>query len=123
MMLDLAIMSDELPKWIRIGPPTMKYFYQLASVEPIVYRGTRRAEGWEMHPRGECLWLFQRGPLWVAAHAPRNAARVEQVLSSSQVMFATLGNPLEEGVHNWFAAYGFCRTEHAEPDSVPLQIH
>ena len=131
---ELAIVNADLPRWLRIGAARHKYFYQLVSVEPIIYKGTRGAAN-PQPADNECLWLFQRGPTWVAAHAPRNATRVDEVIRTTHLVFATAENPLEEGDHHWdnvdvdqllpngeavLVGLGFFRTQHVEPDSVRI---
>jgi hypothetical protein len=135
-MLAITDGTPDLPQWIRIGPPRYKYFYQLMSVEPIIYRGTRGAAN-PPPEDNECLWLFQRGPTWVAAHAPKNATAADEVLNTTHLVFATNENALAEGDHDWdtvdlnfvlpngeavLVGLGSFRTQHVDqPDTVQLR--
>jgi hypothetical protein len=136
-VLDWVLVCEVLPPLIRIGHPRDEVFYQLMSLEPVVYKGTRSASNTDPPARDdECLWLFQRGPMWVAAHAPKNATEVHEVINTTHLVFATDENALEEGDHNWdsvdmsgllpngdvpLVSLGSFRTQHVdEPDSMQL---
>jgi hypothetical protein len=66
-------------------------------LDPVIYRGTNCAEGSNL---ADVLWLFQRGTLWVAAHAP-HSSNVLDVLLTPNLVFAATEDILQEGDHEW----------------------
>jgi hypothetical protein len=97
-----ASMIETLPAAIFIGTRRQQFFYNLVALEPVVYRATRSSDdGFPPAADGEVLWLFKRDGLWVAGHAPQDCDSLDEILTTSKLVYATEENALEEGDHEW----------------------
>ena len=57
MEIDVGILHQILPKWIRIGPQKNKYYYQLVCSSPILCKGDPAAMDQFKPVVGDVLWL------------------------------------------------------------------
>jgi len=73
---------------------------------PVLYERVRPAIGWDV-PADATLFLVLRGSKWLAIHAPRGSSHAA-VLGSDigQVAFASEGNVLQAGEHDWQTQWG-----------------
>ena len=80
--------SSAPPVVFRIGPVDKGYVYRRHDVitDGLVWRCDRPARGHACHP-GEVLWIFQRGGLTFAVHAPATLTTAAPILQANSVLF------------------------------------